>query len=128
MALEPTHVMNCPNCNSADVRPSTRVRWSDAFLAFGRKRFRCRDCRRGFYWREKSVPVADASKTPPVSKRTQKHRHKPLSKPNRRRLVEMLVFATMLLLFFVFLRYLTREPVPDSPVSGASFLLNMRRG
>jgi hypothetical protein len=118
--------MNCPKCNSTEVRLSTRARWFDRFLAFGRQRFRCRNCHRRFHAREKAGPSADASGTAPISKRPQKHRHKPLSKPSKRRLLEAAIFVVMLALFFVFLRYLTREPVPDSPVSGASFELNTR--
>jgi hypothetical protein len=116
--------MNCPKCGSAEVRPSTRARWFDPYFAFGRQRFRCRGCRRSFYAREKAGLPADASRMPSLSKRSQKHRYKPLSKRNQRRLLEALIFVVMLALFFVFLRYLTREP---NPVSGA-FMLDTRNG
>lgn len=113
--------MNCPKCGSAEVRPSSRARWRDRLLAFGRQRFRCRACRRKFYSREKIVSTADDSGKPAVSKAARRHRHKALSKSNKRRLLDALTFAVMLALFFVFLRYLTREPIPENPVSVTAF-------
>ena len=119
--------MNCPKCGSVEVRPSTRARWFDPYFAFGRQRFRCRDCRRSFYARENAgLPVVGDSRTPKPPKRSQEHRHRLLSKRNQRRLLEALIFAVMLALFILFLRYLTSEPTPANPVSGGSFILDTR--
>ncbi|HLJ46104.1 MAG TPA: hypothetical protein VKU01_08860 [Bryobacteraceae bacterium] len=54
----------------------------------------------------------------PKKRRTHEHRTGPLiGKRTRRRLVELVIFGAMLVLFLLFLRYLTRETMPG-PESG----------
>jgi hypothetical protein len=98
--------MNCPKCASADIRRSQQETWGDMLYALrGRRAFRCRSCRCRFHLRAAADgPAASGTKWKPF----QQFRH------FRRRLrpwmVEMAIFAVLLLIFFAFLRYLTREP------------------
>lgn len=109
--------MKCPKCNSSQVRPSKRSRWFDLYLTLGRRRFRCRDCRRSFYAREKPESSAEPSARPRDRKGSGDHFRSVLSRQTQRRLREALIFAIMLALFIVFLRYLTREPAAGNPDS-----------
>ncbi len=114
--------MSCPKCGGINVRRSRRSTWVDALYAFSkRKPFRCRDCRSRFYAPESN---AASDVTPPARKKHRSSDHhgpKPLfSKRARRRLIEVVIFGVMLILFLIFLRFLTREQAPASE-SGKSF-------
>ena len=106
--------MNCPKCGSADVRRSRQETWSDAFQAVcGRQAFRCRSCRFRFHRQE-----AAGGKT---SKQDDSRRGLRRIRPW---MVELAIFALLLLIFLAFLRYLTREPVANR--EGGRALLNLR--
>src|SRR5690348_8780233 len=103
--------MQCPKCGSAEVRPSHHARWTDVLHSpLGQHAFRCRKCRYRFY-----APEMAASPDSPVHKH--KSRRKSRDRDFRRGMRrirpwmwEVAIFALMLLIFFIFLRYLTREP------------------
>jgi transcriptional regulator NrdR family protein len=107
--------MTCPKCGSQNLRHSRSGKWLDMFHRAARHEpFRCRDCRHRFYAVESSE----------LAQKSTKHSHGPkplISKRARRRLVEAVIFAAMLLLFLVFLRYLTREKTPASDTGCAPF-------
>ncbi len=113
--------MKCPKCGGTELRSSRHARWSDAFhTSFGRRAYRCRSCRARFHAAESpESPTAG----PELKKNgtSLKHRHKGklVSKRAGRHLIEAAVVVLMLIVFLVFLRYLTREQSPASePESG----------
>lgn len=107
--------MNCPKCGSAEVRRSHHHKTRDLLESpFGRIAYRCRKCRNRFYADNDGTPV----------------QHRPRSRNSgpkrgtrrlRRWMVEAAIFAIMLLLFLVFLRYVTREPSPSPQGSRTLF-------
>jgi hypothetical protein len=106
-------VTTCPKCGGHDVRLSSHVNWITRLRwPLGQRAFRCRTCRVRFYASPDPSLTADtgaASHTRRPSRPKGKRGHK----RRRRWIVEALIFAAMLLLFWLFLRYLTREqPAP----------------
>ena len=109
--------MICPECSSPDVRESRSSRMVDVFQrARGRIAYRCRRCRHRFY----ASPGSDNE----ISKgahRVSRHSKRTISSRGRRRLVRKIilfsVFAIAFLIFWLFLRYLTKEPSPDGSPS-----------
>ena len=107
--------MSCPKCGCKEVRRSRRHKWVDTFHAVRqRKAYRCQECRARFYAKESG----HASETrASIQKKHQTHTHRPSQlggKRLRRRLAELVIFGVMLVLFLLFLRYLTRETMPGS--------------
>lgn len=93
--------MTCPKCGSADPRPSERRLWSDVpRRILGLDPWRCHKCSKRFHARSTGAG----------------RRHKPRAvihaRRRRRRLIEVAVFSLLLIIFLLFLRYMTREPVP----------------
>jgi len=89
--------MNCPQCNSSDIRHSHRSVWTDLFHSkLGRGAFRCRSCKVRFHAPEKTKPVPRD-----FSRRMERY---------RRLALQALIFTAMLVMFLLFLRYLIREP------------------
>lgn len=106
--------MNCPKCASADVRVSRHSAWTDSiYSVLGRQAFRCRSCHLRFYRTQTDGGAKPASKRP-----RSKHRS-----PKRVRpwMWETVIFAVMLVIFLIFLRYLTREPAAGPEGSQAFF-------
>ena len=101
--------MNCPRCSSANVRLSTEHSLSDAFHSLmGHWAWRCRQCRRRFHAGESpSANQAARRNAPP---RHRKQRAIIRSRHRRRRVIEVAIFSLLLIIFLLFLRYLTREP------------------
>ena len=94
--------MICPKCSSAEVRHCQRAGWADALQSwFGRRAYRCRSCRWRFH------AVEDGEPAPAKSHKRSKRRG---MRSGRQRAVQILIFAVMLIMFLIFLRYLTREP------------------
>jgi len=118
--------MTCPKCGSNNLRQSRSGNWLDIFHRAARQDpFRCRDCRHRFY-ASNSGETADSSTTDAKSSK-RSHRPKPwIGKRTRRRLVEAAIFVAMLLLFLVFLRYLTQERTPPSDSGSAPFAVETR--
>ena len=104
--------MTCPTCASTEVRRSRRFRWGDLFLRIrGRHAYRCRSCRTRFHGKEGAAP-AHRSRSGGF-RRKLRHGGERISKRLRRRLVEVAIFLLMLVVFYLFLRYLTRETTPS---------------
>ncbi len=83
--------------------------WYDRFFSpLHREPYRCRKCRCRFYG-SAAAAVPDAA-----SKRSHKRENKRGKRRLRHWMVEAAIFTVLLLLFIVFLKYLTREP-PASP-------------
>ena len=103
--------MNCPKCDSSEIRRSSRIKWSDPFhFVLGQHAFRCRKCRVRFYAVSKTTPDdAPAAKRMP-RKRFHISELRRNLKHIRPWMWEAAIFGFMLLIFLVFLRYLTREP------------------
>ena len=104
--------MICPGCGSTEVRKSRRSRWGDLFPRIrGRQAFRCRSCRARFHGAAEAAPAASRSRSGGLFRG---HRHGPGrgSKRLRRRVLEIAIFLLMLVVFYLFLRYLTRETIP----------------
>jgi hypothetical protein len=79
----------------------------------GERAWRCRTCQHRFYAKGgASIPIV------PGKRRKRKSSEKPpglrLSNRNKRRLIEAALFAAMLFVFYLFLRYITREPSVES--------------
>lgn len=95
--------MTCPQCKGTDVRTSQRGLWWDQVLScFGQVAYRCRACRARFHSREDT-------------NHTGKHAHRRRIKFDSRLKMQALLFGVMLIMFLLFLRYLTREPAGDTP-------------
>jgi hypothetical protein len=95
--------MNCPKCGRSEVRPSSRVQWIDRFR---RKRaLRCRTCRARFY-----------GDGPRASRRLGRSNKPEVRRGNKRRwrwMRDALIFTALLILFLLFMRFLTRETSPS---------------
>ena len=101
--------MTCPKCGSENIRPSRHRKWSDLFRATtGREAFRCRRCHERFY------ATGSESATVILQRRFRKRG----SKRVQRLLLQAVIGVVLLLIFYVFLHYLTREPSPAND-SGA---------
>jgi hypothetical protein len=111
--------MKCPKCDSPEVRHSHHAKWVDVFHSrLGQRAFRCRKCRHRFYALE-TATAADAT----VHKHRKKSRDPDFKRGLRRIrpwMWEAAIFLLMLVIFFIFLRYLTREPAanPEGRRSG----------
>ena len=111
--------MTCPECGSPDIRASRHARKGDILQRIrGKKAFRCRNCQKRFFV---SLFSPSRSKQLLPSSRSRRSRSY-LSLATRRRLAHWLVviatFAVALVLFLLFLRYLTAEKIhPRNSVS-----------
>jgi len=100
--------MTCPKCGSEDVRSSHQTRWNDWFhRAKHETAWRCRKCRRRFY----AYTEPGAGQPRPARKRRERTRG---SKAVQRLIIQAVIGVILLLVFYVFLRYLTREPSANS--------------
>jgi len=98
--------MTCPKCGSDNVRSSHHSRWTDWLHRLRSQRaWRCRECRLRFY------ATGDGDNHSEGRKRRAGKRG---SKRLKRMLVQTIIGVILLLLFYVFLRYLTREPSVNS--------------
>jgi hypothetical protein len=98
-------IVVCPACGGEDTR-SAAHRWTDlSHRLMGQVARRCRTCRNRFY-----VPAE-----PPGDKKSgaaRKHKHgarRRLTTRERTWLIQIALFLGMLLIFYVFLRYITQE-------------------
>ena len=108
-------IMTCPKCGSAEIRPSKHAHWGDTFKrALGIEPLRCRTCGHRFF---SSLANESIPESPPPSKSSKRPR-KLIRTRTRillvRRLVVISIFGAALVLFWLFLRYLTTEHVPAS--------------
>ncbi len=102
--------MICPTCNSTEVRRSRRFHWGDSFSWMrGRHAYRCRNCQTRFYGREGASPARRKSGS---FRRKLWRKGGGIPKTLRRRLIEVGIFLLLLVVFYLFLRYLTRETIP----------------
>jgi len=102
--------MKCPSCGGPDVRNSKRnPRFSFFYLARGYDRYRCRECRHAFW------------EKPPANLEERKRRKRQrgwshfFQTQARRRTIEVVLFATMLLIFVLAIRYLISKGDSASP-------------
>jgi hypothetical protein len=109
--------MTCPACGSSEIRTSRHARWSDIFQRVrGREAFRCRSCRIRFFASQSSESVLKQA----IQSKHTHHPKKLMTSRAKKRLVKRLIvisiFAVALVLFLIFLRYLTKEPIspPES--------------
>jgi hypothetical protein len=119
------HSLNCPECGSANTRLSRQAHAIDVFhRVFGREAYRCRECRCRFYGLKSAAPEMAASHRGSDSRRWSLWPGSSYQRKRLRRGLELLViFAVAFIIFWFFLRYLTREP--DTPAeTPASFLLS----
>ena len=99
----------CTKCGCGDVRRSKHTKWIDYLRLLLRQRaLRCRTCSARFYAR--SGPAIAAVR---ISERSRKVDARRGRKHVRRWFVEAIIFAILLLLFWIFLNHLTREPAPS---------------
>jgi len=118
--------MKCPGCGSTSLRASRQREWNDAIPALlGRRAYRCRSCRTRFH---AAAPPEDAAppgsaESPLPSRRRRRWR---IPRRLRRRLLEVAVFALLLVIFLMFLRYLTRERTPASESGSGSVSFPLR--
>jgi len=100
--------MICPKCGSAEIRSSQRRKWTDVLRArCGWRTFRCRSCRTRFRASTVGEPAPAAS----TRKRSRAKQFRPL-------IVQALILVAMFVIFFIFLRYLTREPTGGDSQTG----------
>jgi hypothetical protein len=101
--------MNCPHCNSRDIRESRNVKLRDAVHRLrGERTLRCRACWHHFYSLE-PFPESLLRQKHPLSGgalRLQKARRK---KRRRQLAIVMSVFAASFFLFWLFLRFLMMD-------------------
>jgi len=118
--------MTCPECGSSEIRVSRSTQWSDVFhRVLGREAFRCRKCRHRFF-------ASDSPESNPERAVQSKQTHGPTKlmstrAKNRlvRRVIVILIFAVAFVIFWYFLRYLTREPSPPGDSGATSSLSTM---
>lgn len=96
--------MKCPSCGVADVRPSNRKpRLGFVHQLRGYERYRCRACRHGFWEKLPNNP----------DERLRKKRRRgwaPFFQTTaRRRVIEIALFVTMLLIFFLAFRFIVNR-------------------
>ncbi len=88
----------CPICGSVNVRRSRRSPTLDFLKRWrGFLRYRCRDCFRTFY-----QPLSAAERMP--EKRAPR-REAPFQSKNWRRFLEVFLFLSMLIVFYVVLKF-----------------------
>ena len=120
--------MNCPKCTSPNVRRSRHKSWKDFFAALRREHaFRCRQCGHRFYRAEAAgsrvfsrIKAAFGTSRNPGVKRGRRS--------IRPWMIEMAIFGALLLIFLVFLRYLTSEPSGGSDSGKVYFTTNAHLG
>lgn len=129
----PSHILTCPKCGGVDTRRSRHSGLSDAFhRALSQHAWRCRTCKHRFYAGAEPALVPEAPKehSSHRSRRKSKHKSKKegirLSTRTRTRLIEAGLFFAMLIVFYLFLRYITQEQGilggGDASVAGAHLL------
>jgi hypothetical protein len=111
--------MKCTFCGGLDVRLSKRSpRFSFVQHARGYERYRCRDCRRAF-WAKPPVDVDERNR-----RKRQRGWSHTFQTPGRRRVIEIALFVTMLVIFVLAIRYLISKgdaPGPSSFLFTPSF-------
>jgi hypothetical protein len=108
--------MICPKCGAEDIRLSRRVTWMDRLRrALGRHAWRCRVCRERFLAKlgDRSELRKPAARPGRKSRRHGKNGR--LTNRTRRLVLEALLYAMLLAIFLVFLKYIVREPQGGSP-------------
>jgi C4-type Zn-finger protein len=99
--------MTCPKCGSEDIRSAQRTQWADWFhRARHQRAWRCRKCRLRFYAR-----AEPGTEQPRHQRKRERMRG---SKALQRLIVQAIIGVILLFVFYVFLRYLTREPAASS--------------
>jgi hypothetical protein len=104
--------MKCPSCDGLDVRLSKRnPRFSFFYQARGYERYRCRACRHAFWGK----PPANADES--NRRKRQRGWSGSIQSQGRRRVIEIAVFITMLMVFVMAIRYFINRGDAPSPSS-----------
>ncbi len=100
--------MTCPKCASAEIRPSKHAHWGDIFKrALGLEPFRCRACGHRFF---SSLVFEVAPQSPRATKSSKRPRKLIRTRTKKRlgrQLVMISIFGVALVIFWIFLRYMT---------------------
>jgi hypothetical protein len=106
--------IQCPKCGSTEVRSSHSEKNVDSwFETIGRHAFRCRGCRTRFHARVKvrREPKQDSEKS---VGRTRHPFRRLLRRIPKRTQIEVLVLLGLILVMWVFIRFITQERAPGS--------------
>lgn len=104
--------MKCPSCGGPDVRVSKRQpRFSFFYQAQGYERYRCRDCRHAFW--EKPPASPDER----IRRKRQRGWSDAIQSQARRRVIEIALFVTMLVIFVMAIRYIINKSDSPAPAS-----------
>ncbi|MGA7411944.1 MAG: hypothetical protein WBW33_15810 [Bryobacteraceae bacterium] len=109
--------MKCPSCGGLDIRVSKRSpRFSFLYEVRGYERYRCRGCRHAFW----DKPPANTDES--IRRKRQRGWSGSIQSQARRRVIEIAVFVTMLLIFVMAIRYFINKG--DSPSPAGLLLLS----
>jgi hypothetical protein len=104
--------MKCPSCGGPDVRVSKRnPRFSFFYQAQGYERYRCRGCRHAFW--EKPPASPDER----IRRKRQRGWSDAIQSQARRRVIEIALFVTMLVIFVMAIRYIINKSDSPAPAS-----------
>jgi transcriptional regulator NrdR family protein len=100
--------MTCPDCGSSEIRLSRSRRFQDAFQRLrGREPFRCSKCRVRFFAIESpELALGKAAHSNPDRRSLWNSR---IKKRLAKRMIVVSIFAVALVIFLIFLRYVTSE-------------------
>jgi transposase-like protein len=102
--------MKCPFCSALEVRLSRHSpRHAFLYEAFGYEKYRCRECRKAFW---EKTPDGDEERK---RRKRQRGWGQFFQTRARRRLIEITLFLTMLIVFFFAIRYMVSRTEVASP-------------
>jgi hypothetical protein len=107
--------MDCPSCGKSDIRRSHSSNWRDSVQrVLGRQAYRCRKCRRRFYYPAVGEPTAH--NTARAQQKRPGGKVKDFRKRKRllRRIIAVAVFVAMFSLFGLFLHHISVDHPPQS--------------
>jgi hypothetical protein len=112
------NLIKCPKCGGEDTRRSRRDGWGDFLHRFlAHKAYRCRTCRARFFVQD---GVVLTSKSEERRSKKSEHKHKGqhrLTMRTKTRLTEAILFFSMLVVFYLFLKYIIQERPAAEPNS-----------
>jgi hypothetical protein len=105
--------MTCPECGSSEIRRSRSGKLKDVFQRVrGREPFRCSKCRvRFFAMVSPELAFKETAHSQPGRRSLWNSR---IKKRLAKRMIVISIFAAALVIFLIFLRYVTTEQNPSS--------------
>jgi hypothetical protein len=95
-------VANCPSCGSANVRRSRKESRFELLHAWrNQQRYRCRECRRGFYLKIAPNERARIRASENIRKKRTRGWSAFVQSRTQRRAMEIVLFVGMLMVFYV---------------------------